>query len=164
MSVEITLTVTGLDDLQEKLDAIKPALQDATEKLLTNWGIEVEARAKVYAPVDTGRLRASLTHTDVEVSAVESSIKVGTDVYYGPFAEYGTRPHWAPTGVLQPWAQRHGFGSGAAGDNLVRAIIAKYGTKAHPYLTPAFEDTNRDVLPGLVVELLEDIKTAFGAT
>ena len=45
----------------------------------------VERQAKEDCPVDTGRLRASITS---EVSGLEG--KVGTNVEYAGFVEYGT--------------------------------------------------------------------------
>jgi phage gpG-like protein len=48
-------------------------------------GIAVESAAKGLAPVDTGRLRSSITHDSDEDGAV-----VGTNVEYAPMQELGT--------------------------------------------------------------------------
>lgn len=48
-------------------------------------GILVESAAKGFAPVDTGRLRASITHDADETGAV-----IGTNVEYAPYVELGT--------------------------------------------------------------------------
>lgn len=53
-------------------------------------GYEIEREAKIMCPVDTGRLRASIT-TTVEESEQNIKVKVGTDVNYGPYLEFGTR-------------------------------------------------------------------------
>lgn len=52
--------------------------------------IKVQRRAKKLCPVDTGRLRSSIAE---EVGRDAEGIvgRVGTDVVYGPFIEYGTR-------------------------------------------------------------------------
>jgi HK97 gp10 family phage protein len=52
-------------------------------------GIRVERVAKKLAPVDTGRLRASITHA---LGRDSQSIycDVGTDVEYAPYVEFGT--------------------------------------------------------------------------
>lgn len=47
--------------------------------------IAVESEAKRRAPVDTGRLRASITHDSDATGAI-----VGTNVEYAPFQELGT--------------------------------------------------------------------------
>jgi len=49
----------------------------------------VESDDKRICPVDTGRLRASLTH-EIETAVNEVVGRVGTDVDYSIFVEYGT--------------------------------------------------------------------------
>jgi len=58
-------------------------------KHLVKTAFKVERRAKELAPVDTGRLRASITH---EIGADSQGLvaTVGTNVVYAPFLEYGT--------------------------------------------------------------------------
>lgn len=62
--------------------------------------IRVESGAKRLCPVDTGRLRASITHT---VGRDGQGIvgTVGTNVTYAVFVELGTR-HMAPRPYLRP--------------------------------------------------------------
>jgi HK97 gp10 family phage protein len=51
--------------------------------------IQVERAAKQLCPVDTGRLRSSVTHElDQDAQGVVGII--GTDVDYAPFVEFGT--------------------------------------------------------------------------
>jgi HK97 gp10 family phage protein len=53
--------------------------------------IKVENLAKVFCPVDTGRLRSSITH-EVGTDGVGDVIgRVGSDVEYAIFQELGTR-------------------------------------------------------------------------
>ncbi len=62
-----------------------------TERLIERAAFELERRAKRKAPVDTGRLRSSIT------TAQESpeSWLVGTNVRYAPDQEFGTSRHAA---------------------------------------------------------------------
>ena len=54
-------------------------------KELQITGLKVESKAKVRAPIDTGRLRSSIaTKTD------KNSVTVSTNVEYAPFVEHGT--------------------------------------------------------------------------
>ena len=48
----------------------------------------MERQAKIYSPVDTGRLRASIT-PEIDTSVVPLWAKVGTMVNYASFVEYG---------------------------------------------------------------------------
>jgi HK97 gp10 family phage protein len=52
-------------------------------------GIRVERVAKKLCPVDTGRLRASITHA-LGRDSQSVYCDVGTDVVYAPYVEFGT--------------------------------------------------------------------------
>lgn len=69
-------------------------------KDLTRRAIKVEGQAKRLCPVDTGRLRASITH-DVDKDDQGIYAMVGTDVHYGPYIELGTR-FMRPQPYLRP--------------------------------------------------------------
>lgn len=58
-------------------------------KELLRRTVRVEGGAKRRCPVDTGRLRASITHA-LERDAGGLVGTVGTDVEYAPFVELGT--------------------------------------------------------------------------
>jgi HK97 gp10 family phage protein len=51
--------------------------------------IQVEATAKRLCPVDTGRLRSSITH-ELGVDSRGLVGTVGTNVTYAPYVEFGT--------------------------------------------------------------------------
>jgi HK97 gp10 family phage protein len=101
----------------------------------------VERDAKINAPVDTGRLRASITPEVRRGNPIEGI--VGSNVDYAPYMELGTRPHWPPWGAGTPlavWAKRHGISA-----YLVARAIAKKGTKARRFLQAAYEDNKQRV-------------------
>ena len=78
---------------------------DVTDRFLTILGIEIEAKAVDYAPVDTGRLKGSITyattkdHDDVRSPAESDdhvstpnepyTLHVGSNVEYAARQEYG---------------------------------------------------------------------------
>ena len=64
-------------------------------------GIACEGYAKALCPVDTGRLRNSITHTQDSKYAY-----VGTNVEYGKYVELGTHKMKAKP-YLKPAAQGH---------------------------------------------------------
>lgn len=82
-------------NLPAALAAIEATLRTKNEAA----AIIVEGAAKRKAPVDTGRLRASITHD----SDGEGFI-VGTNTTYASFVELGTR-HQAPQPYLVPGLQ-----------------------------------------------------------
>lgn len=55
--------------------------------ILEKCGLVAEGYAKRLCPVDTGNLRNSITHV---VVPGESTVYIGTNVYYGPYVEMGT--------------------------------------------------------------------------
>lgn len=69
------------------------AKNDAIARALEAIGIQAEGDVAELAPVDTGRLRDSITH---EVDESEEAVYVGTNVEYAAYQEYGTskmKPH-----------------------------------------------------------------------
>lgn len=76
-------------------------LPKAIRRGLLRIGAAAEGYAKDLCPVDTGRLRASITH-----KADETTAYIGTNVEYGKYVELGTKRHRAQP-FLQPAAQDH---------------------------------------------------------
>lgn len=79
--VDVADVLATLEDAQE----IMPELNDAVR----NTAFKIEASAKRAAPVDTGRLRGSIT-TKFKSSNTNPEAEVGTNVEYAPYVEYGT--------------------------------------------------------------------------
>ena len=77
--------VEGAERIQEALKDPK-LLKGPIADFLKKSALYVEGSAKEKAPVDTGRLRASISS---KVKATEAEI--GTPVFYAPFVEFGTK-------------------------------------------------------------------------
>ena len=91
--------VTVTSHKQEAIDLKNEAVARALEKM----GLVAERYAKEYAPVDTGRLRNSITHaTEPE----EGAVYIGTNVEYGIYQEFGT-VNQAGTPFLRPAVENH---------------------------------------------------------
>lgn len=69
-------------------------------------GMVAETYAKRDCPVDTGRLRNSITHAVMQENGETAAI-IGTNVEYGPFVELGTSMRKAKP-FLGPAASGHG--------------------------------------------------------
>ena len=76
-----------LDPVAVRAEVSRLALRD-----VARVARQVEARAKQLAPVDTGRLRASIT-VRPSVSLRGPTVRVQADAAYATFVENGTRPH-----------------------------------------------------------------------
>ena len=79
------------------------AEQKAKNKALEIIGGKAESYAKRLCPVDTGRLRNSITHQQYD----DSTEVVGTNVEYAPYVELGTVKNKHPKPVLRPAAEGH---------------------------------------------------------
>ena len=93
MSVEIH------DNSKEVSDNIKSALLRGLE----TCGLVAEGYAKKLAPVDTGNLRNSITHT---VDEDEPAAYIGSNVEYAPYVCLGTI-HMKAQPFLKPAVNDH---------------------------------------------------------
>ena len=75
--------------------------QKKTQALLA-IGAAAEGHAKALTPVDTGRLRNSISHT-----ASGDAAYIGTNVEYAPYVEFGSVHNYAHH-MLEKAATKHG--------------------------------------------------------
>ena len=87
----------------DELTALREQMRAKTNLALEMIGMSCEAYAKMKCPVDTGRLRNSITH---QVSIGEKAVYVGTNVEYAAYVEMGTQ-HMKPQPYLKPAAEGH---------------------------------------------------------
>ena len=156
--IDIQITIMGLDKLEATLR--DPAvIQGPLRRFLERSAQVVEARAKERVPVDTGRLRTSISR---RVEPHRRRAVVGSKLVYARPVEEGRRPGiWPPVDALQPWARRHGFPAGRAGAFLVARAISRRGIKAQPYLRPALAESVDDV-GGFLEDMAREVETEFG--
>jgi HK97 gp10 family phage protein len=84
----VKVTLEGMPRLRATLSGIPETGRRVVQREVKRAALNVEAGAKRRAPVDTGRLRNSITHR-VEPDGL--SAVVGTNVEYAPHVEFGTR-------------------------------------------------------------------------
>ena len=83
MSADIIFDEAALTRLFSSSDG--PVAKD-----LARRARQVETAAKRNAPVDTGRLRSSISH-ELGSSGGDLIANIGTNVFYAPYVEFGTR-------------------------------------------------------------------------
>lgn len=89
--------------LTDNTRLIKNATDQQIGAALEAIGLKVEGYAKLICPVDTGRLRNSITHV---VKTNEKTVYIGTNVEYAAAVECGTS-HQRPQPYLKPAATQH---------------------------------------------------------
>ena len=71
---------------KDNTDEVLAALESAKKRGLEAIGLTAEGHAKKETPVDTGRLRNSISHANDDEAAY-----IGTNVEYAPYVELGAR-------------------------------------------------------------------------
>ena len=71
--------------IKSHVDEVNAELNKKIALALNKVGFRAEDHVKALAPVDTGRLRASITHL-----VDDKSVTIGTNVEYAKYQELGT--------------------------------------------------------------------------
>jgi HK97 gp10 family phage protein len=119
MTVQYTVEVKGLKEIIQRLDDMPATVRNVSRKHLRKAMIDTERPARSLAPIDTGRLRNSIT-SDVRGIGGDMVGAIGSNVLYAPYMEFGTGRfadgpmkgkgrHWPPGEALAGWAKRHGI-------------------------------------------------------
>ena len=95
---------------------VEAAVDAAIARGLEICGGKAESYAKQLCPVDTGRLRNSITHQQIDAKTEV----IGTNVKYAPFVELGTKRQKAQP-YLRPAAENHA----AEYTNILQSELAK---------------------------------------
>lgn len=147
------IRVIGIDGLDKAIAKLTPERANGPiGRFLDRGAIYIQSRARENAPVDRNTLRNSIGVKPVSPRMRE----IGPNMEYARYVEEGTRPHWPPPGALAGWAKRHGME-----EDTIRYIIGMYGTKPHPYMKPAAEDSEGFV-KGLLPVLASELEQEYG--
>ena len=143
----IDIEIQGLKETQAEMERIVAELQGPPFlNGMKRATLMVERDAKIKAPVDTGRLRASIT-PEVRRSGFRTQGVVGSIVKYAPFVELGTSgPRFVPAKYIGRWARRHGFKD--------TGIIVS--GRPQPFLQPAFTE-NAERIVGILGDTVKGI-------
>lgn len=159
---DIEAEIRGLKETQAKMEQVIRDLHGG--EMLTGMRdatMLVYRDAVKFVPVDTGRLRSSIT-PDVRVEGTTVIGVIGSNVKYAPYVETGTRAHWPPPGALAVWARRHGMSEfvvrrsiGISGTSVM--AFRRLGTKGWRYLECAIKDNAEaifNLLGGVVARIV----------
>ena len=128
-----TQHVLGLDELAVKLAKLGGIGSVMTRHVETAM-LRVEGDAKRLCPVakvEGSNLRNSIERATLKSTPEEVTVAVHTPVEYAEFVEYGTGRRGAASGVTPPSDYKYG---------------PKPGMKAQPYLRPAMDANEADVI------------------
>ena len=114
--------------------ALNRQLRGASRSELETAARQVVNRAKALAPVDTGRLRASIRIEGRRTLALRTVYTVGSDVEYAAMVNDGTRPHVIRSRTKQVLRFQVG------GRVVFARVVNHPGTKARPFLDRALRE------------------------
>src|SRR5262245_34610076 len=117
-------TVVRLDD--QEVTALLEGPRGAVVADLLRRGLRVESQAKRLCPVDTGRLRSSITTELVRSAGGVPIVRVGTNVDYAQAVHDGTRPH-----IIRPRRARV-LRFTSRGQVVYARVVHHPGTRARP--------------------------------
>ena len=83
------MAAIGERDLRRRIERMIENVQEEVKGALTESALLVERDAKIKVPVDTGRLRSSISHSE-EFEADNPAVVVGTNTEYASYIELGT--------------------------------------------------------------------------
>lgn len=114
--------------------ALNRQLRGASRSELETAARQVMNRAKVLAPVDTGRLRSSIRIESRRTFALRSVYTVGSDVEYADMVHGGTRPH-----IIRPRTKQV-LRFKVGGRYVYARVVHHPGTRARPFLDRALRE------------------------
>ena len=118
-------------DITKLANALRQSGQqaDATSMdVLVNSANYMKGEMEARVPVRTGRLRQS-----IQIRVRGDKVYIGPETEYDAFIEFGTRPHE----IRAKKGKALAFKSG--GQTVIVKKVNHPGTKAQPYVRPAFE-------------------------
>ena len=145
--IKVSVKLHGADKLTKAFRTSPKWLGQEIERGLENSALSVQREAQILAPVDTGRLRGSITY-ELDKAPIPKFAKVGPTVEYGAFVEFGRRPNSAmpPVSALIPWLKRQGVSQNTESVAfLVARSIAKRGIKPKPYMRDGYKEAKRGI-------------------
>lgn len=119
-------------------------MTNASRSELREASRQVVNRAKVLAPVRTGRLRSSIRAEPPRIFSLRGSVTVGSDLEYAAFVNDGTPRHFIrPRGgrSARGNSKRPGMLRFVVGGRVVFARVVDHpGTKPNPFLDRALRE------------------------
>lgn len=150
------MTQVASADISRLADALRATAKDAdvtTQRVLIEAANFILAEMEARVPVDSGDLRRSL-----RIKIEGDRIIIGPDTPYASYVEFGTKPHQIkpkkPGGVLV-------FNAG--GQKVYARVVNHPGTKAQPFVRPAFDAWAKSLGPMVAEANVKVMTDKYGA-
>lgn len=146
------MEVKGLDRLIKGLETRggKGTAEAVLDQTLHRAAIRIQKQAKENCPVDTGKLRGSIS-----VEKIPRGYAVGTNVRYGAYVEFGTGTRGDPS--VPHTTRKYWRYKGADG-----RFHTTHGMKPRPFLLPAFNKYKATIPHEIKLNLSKTLREAIG--
>jgi len=126
LSEDLHISVVGLERLLTKLGDFDALLAPVAKNLLNRSALAVQGEAMKRTPVVTGHLRRSMT-VNIDPAPFPRFAKVGSNLVYAPFIEFGTRsdPRSSASVLRKAGPARMLRGGAVAARGLIEAAIER---------------------------------------
>lgn len=137
MANNFRLRIEGIEEFKRDVNRASSNYENLVRGAMTTSTLKIQSNIRntirSKGITNIGTLQRSV-FTQI-VNAFKGIIGVGEK--YGKYVEFGTRPHFPPVRPIERWAQTK-LGKSGIGFQIARKI-SRVGTKAQPYVKPAFE-------------------------
>ena len=137
--IKMHAKITGDKEIQRKIEILAEKNVEALRGVIAKSCMVVENKAKKKCPRAFSNLATRITH-EVKKEGKGYAGKVGTNVKYAPFVEFGTKPHLAP--IAAEYARKYGIPVPKGADK----VVIKVSGKAQPFLFPAMKESKGDII------------------
>lgn len=160
---KITADLKNLKKLTKQYPEVS---KDVRISKLTEAVLLLEREVKLKTPEGAGpiHLRDSI-HSKVRLSGQSVRGILGTPLAHAEPVEFGTRPHFPPTGPIQHWVERKLGISGKEAESaafLIARAISRRGTKGAHMFEKGFEE-NQDRVLSILGRIPEEIINRINA-
>ncbi|RHA38737.1 HK97-gp10 family putative phage morphogenesis protein [Cellulomonas rhizosphaerae] len=118
------IDASQLNVIAAELRAAGRAAEPRVKAVLRKAATDVTAQAKMFSPVDTGFLRNSINHSQLQGSRYTGDwfIEIGPTASYGAYVEFGTSQH-GPQAFMGPALDRITPGYVAAMQQIAASLL-----------------------------------------
>ena len=147
----VSMKVLGVTEARRLFSPgkVRRTIAAALDQLVLG-SLQIERDAKILAPVDTDRLRSQITHEDLRIEAGEAFMRVGTNISYARFLEFGTGQRGASTELRESAEEKR------------QALGYRYGPKLgmtpRPFLFPAYENNREFVIARIAASAQRELE------
>jgi len=151
--MEISIDASQINQVVNDIMQMEVDISQSIPKGLQAGAEIIQKKAQELAPVYTGGLQQSIGITIQPLQAI-----IEPAVSYAKYAEGGRGPGGVNVGAIMDWAESKGLPPWA-----VIMSIKKHGTRPHPFMAPALDQSGDTAASELLKAIIEDAIDIFNS-